>query len=84
MKTRSVVAMRRGVIQKLWELSNEIDTVAQHVRYASKPSDLSLPIENLAQLTRRLQVFKDQWLMQWLKSRGEALSRWPKLWERYL
>lgn len=83
-KTRLSLMQWRGVVQKLWLIADEINNISNLVRYADKPSDLVYPITKLLQITRRLDVFRDQWLLKWLKSRGEGLKNWPKLHERYL
>lgn len=83
-KIRLGLMQWRGVMQKLYLISNELDNIANNIRYAQKPSDLVYPITQLLQITRRLDVFRDQWLLKWLKSRSESLKNWPKLHERYL
>jgi len=82
--SRRLMKARRGLAQKLWEFSNELNAIAQTIRYADKPADLTWPISQMIQMTRRLDVFRDQWLLRWIKSESHSLERWPKIWERYL
>lgn len=83
-KIRMHVAQWRAVVRKLWLISDQLNHIATLIRYANKPSDLVFPITELLQLVRRLDVFRDQWLLKWLKMRGEGMKAWPKLWERFL
>lgn len=84
MKTRREMKVGRDAIRQEWKLAGRISVLSQDIRYANKPSDLQYPIHELIQITRRLQVFREQWLGKWLDCRGERLKGWPRLWERYL
>lgn len=83
-KTRLSLMQWRGVVNKLQLYSAELNNISTLIYYAQKPSDLVLPTTQLIQLARRIDVFRDQWLLKWLKSRGEGLKNWPRLFERYL
>lgn len=69
---------------KCWKLADQVEDIAMRVRYANKPSDLSNPITEIRQVSRRLDVLREFWLLRWLKSRSESLDLWPKLFERHL
>lgn len=81
---RTELRVRRGLAEKLWQMSNEIAAISQTIRYANKPADLTWPIQQMIQITRRVDLFRDQWLISCLKSGIYGLDRWPKIWERYL
>lgn len=73
-----------AAIAKTWKLAQQIDTTSQYVRYANKPSDLTLPITQLIQMSHTLQMLRDQWIEAGMRANKEDLDKWPKLWSRYL
>lgn len=69
----------RGLIRKLFRLSERIHAASMEVRYANKPYDLLFPYSNLIDLSRQIRDIGRDWLEWKMGLNPKNRGQWPHL-----
>lgn len=69
----------RGAAGRLWRIADHLSAVAEDIRYANKPADLTYPVYRYLDLVRKVREEQYEWLEKLLKLNPQERGRWPHL-----